>query len=137
MLTNFIVDKLFYRKVNVNNYPKLKLIFILVDTNLPHFRTRSHLSIAIPPSVSSSYAPSSIEQPPTKSSSSIPTSIALPPSKSHDRAPTKIWKHGFEDSPIAHHKHHYSRRKNRNPAPVPTSPIQAPTYSSQGLILSP
>ncbi|WJX86399.1 hypothetical protein P8452_68713 [Trifolium repens] len=102
------------------------------DTNLPHFRTRSHLSIAIPPSVSSSYAPSSIEQPPTKSSSSVPTSIALPPSKSHDRAPTKIWKHGFEDSPISHHKHHYSRRKNRNPTPVPTAPIQAPTYNSQG-----
>ncbi|KAI5423869.1 hypothetical protein KIW84_030189 [Lathyrus oleraceus] len=73
------------------------------DTNLPHFRFSGH------------------------------SSIALPPYKSTARSPTKKQKHGSLDSPISHHKHHYSeKKKNRNPTLGPTSTIQAPTYSNQG-----
>jgi len=137
MLTNFIVDKLFFMKVHAKNYTKLKFIFTLVDTNLPHFRTRIHLSIAVPPTVSSSHVPSSIAQPPDKSTFGVPRSIAFPHSKSPDKAPRKVWKHGSLDSPISHHKHHHhSGIKNENRTPGPNSPIQAPSYSSQGLILS-
>lgn len=103
------------------------------DTNLPHFRTRSHLSIAVPPTVSSSHVRSSIAQPPDKSSSGVPRSIAFPHSKSPDKAPRKVWKHGSLGSPISHHKHHHhSRIKNENRTPGTNSPIQAPSYSSQG-----
>ncbi|XP_058750324.1 receptor-like serine/threonine-protein kinase ALE2 [Vicia villosa] len=101
------------------------------DSNLLHFRFSGHLSIAVPPTVSS-YVPSSIAQPPAKSLSGVPASIAFPPSKSNVRAPTKKPKHGSLDSPISHHKHHYTGKKNRNPTLGPTSTIQAPAYSNQG-----
>lgn len=130
-----MVDNLFYRKVHAHNYPKLTFVFPSVATNLFHSRARSHLSIAFPPSGSSYHVLSSIAHPPAKSSSGIATSIALPPSKSISKDPTKKWKHGSMDSPISHHKHHYSQRKNHILAPGPTYPIQAPTYSNQGLIL--
>nr|XP_012574086.1 receptor-like serine/threonine-protein kinase ALE2 isoform X2 [Cicer arietinum] len=102
-------------------------------TNLGHSSDRSHVSIAVPPSRSSSYVPSSIAQPPAKSSTGIAaTSVAFPPSKSTSRTPKKKWKHGSVDSPKLHHKHHYSIRKNHDPSPGPAYPIQAPTYSHQG-----
>ncbi|XP_061370310.1 receptor-like serine/threonine-protein kinase ALE2 [Gastrolobium bilobum] len=125
----------------------LQLIFLLIKlhlvvstqqlhehaaTNLRHSRARSHFVNAFSPSKSSSEVPSSISQPPSHSSSGVPTSIALPPSKSILKAPTKKWMHGPVDSPISHHKHHYSKRKSSKPTPGPAYPIQAPTYSHQG-----
>ncbi|KAJ1420307.1 Serine-threonine/tyrosine-protein kinase, catalytic domain [Sesbania bispinosa] len=104
----------------------------LVATKLLHSRARSHLSVAFPPSVSSSEVPSTIAHPPDESSSGVAASIAFPPSKSIDKAPTKKWTHSSVDSPISHHKHHYSITKNHNPTPGPTYPVQAPTYSHQG-----
>ncbi|XP_028789779.1 receptor-like serine/threonine-protein kinase ALE2 [Neltuma alba] len=62
-------------------------------TNLHH--SRSHSSIALPPS---------------QSSPRVPASIAIPPSKSLSP--------GSVRSPISHHKHHHSRRKSRNPTPT-------------------
>ncbi|RDX73546.1 Receptor-like serine/threonine-protein kinase ALE2, partial [Mucuna pruriens] len=131
-LTYFIVDNLLYRKVHTHNYPKLKSIFPSVATKLLHSSDRSHFSIAISPSKSLSEGHSSIAHPPSESSSGVPASIALSPSKSIPKAPTIIWTHGSVDTPISHHKHHYSKRKSRNPTLAPTYPVQAPTYSHQG-----
>ncbi|KAG5016147.1 hypothetical protein JHK85_022283 [Glycine max] len=127
----------------------LQLIFLLIElhlvfctqqvheyaaTKLQHSSDRSHFSIAIPPSKSSSEGHSSIAHPPSESSSGVPASIALSASKSIHKAPTIIWTHSSVDSPILHHKHHFSKRKFSNPTPVaaPTYPVQAPTYSHQG-----
>ncbi|XP_027334657.1 receptor-like serine/threonine-protein kinase ALE2 isoform X2 [Abrus precatorius] len=124
----------------------LQLIFLLIKLHLVvstqqlheyaaatllHSSARSHFGIAIPPSKSSSEIPS-IAHPPSESTSDVPESIALPPSKSISKAPTKIRTHGSVDSPISHHKHHYSRRKSHNQTPAPAYPIQAPSYSHQG-----
>jgi len=112
----------------------LKFIFPYVATKLQHSSDRSHVSIAIPPSKSHSEGHSSIAHSPFKSSSGVPASIALSPSKSIHKAPTIIWTHGSVDSPISHHKHHYSKRKSHNPTLAPSYAVQAPTYSHQGLI---
>lgn len=132
-----MVDNLLYRKAHAHNYPKLIFISPSVATKLQHSSDRSHFSIAIPPSKSSSEGHSSIAHPPSESSSGVPASIALSASKSIHKAPTIIWTHSSVDSPILHHKHHFSKRKFSNPTPVaaPTYPVQAPTYSHQGLIL--
>ncbi|KAK7381755.1 hypothetical protein VNO80_00302 [Phaseolus coccineus] len=126
----------------------LQLIFLLIElhlvvcaqqihayaaTKLPDSRDRRHISIAIPPSKSSSEGHSSIiAHSPSKSSSRVPSSIALSPSKSIHKAPTIIWTHSSVDSPISHHKHHYFKRKSHNPALAPIYSVQAPTYSHQG-----
>ncbi|XP_047148066.1 receptor-like serine/threonine-protein kinase ALE2 isoform X2 [Vigna umbellata] len=124
----------------------LPLIFLLIQlhlavctqqiheyaaTELQHSSDRSHFSIAIPPK-SSSEGHSSIAHSPSKSSSGVPASIALSPSKSIHKAPTIIWTHGSVDSPILHHKHHYSKRKSHNPTLAPIYAVQPPTYSHQG-----
>ncbi|XP_054780849.1 receptor-like serine/threonine-protein kinase ALE2 isoform X2 [Prosopis cineraria] len=85
-------------------------------TNQHH--SRSHKSIALPP---------------TKSSYGVLASIALPPSKSLSKAPIKERTHGLVDSPILPHKHHHSRRKSSEPAPEPTYSVHPPTYSHQGI----
>ncbi|QCE02256.1 serine/threonine-protein kinase PBS1 [Vigna unguiculata] len=124
----------------------LPLIFLLIQlhlvvctqqiheyaaTKLQHSSDRSHFSIAIPPK-SSSEGHSSIAHSPSKSSSGVPESIALSPSKLIHKAPTIIWTHGSDDSPISHHKHHYSKRKFHNPTIAPIYAVQPPTYIHQG-----
>ncbi|KAK7255593.1 hypothetical protein RIF29_29006 [Crotalaria pallida] len=84
--------------------------------NLHHSRGGGHFSIAFPPS---------------KSSSAVPASIALPPFKSIPKTSTKEWTHGYVDSPLSHHKHHYSRRKSTNRTPAPIYPIHPPSYGPQ------
>ncbi|XP_027906457.1 receptor-like serine/threonine-protein kinase ALE2 isoform X1 [Vigna unguiculata] len=124
----------------------LPLIFLLIQlhlvvctqqiheyaaTKLQHSSDRSHFSIAIPPK-SSSEGHSSIAHSPSKSSSGVPESIAVSPSKLIHKAPTIIWTHGSDDSPISHHKHHYSKRKFHNPTIAPIYAVQPPTYIHQG-----
>ncbi|KAF1898492.1 hypothetical protein Lal_00032072 [Lupinus albus] len=87
-----------------------------VAPNLHHSKGRSQFSIALSPS---------------KQSYGVPTSIALPPSKSIPKTSTKERIHSSVDTPISHHKHHYTNTKSTNPTLAPIYPMQPPTYSHQ------
>ncbi|XP_024027901.1 receptor-like serine/threonine-protein kinase ALE2 [Morus notabilis] len=62
-----------------------------------------------------------------------PPSIALPPSMSSSGAPSRKWAHGPLSSPaISHHKHHHKRRKFNTSASDPLHPTytqQGPSVS--------
>ncbi|RYR40429.1 hypothetical protein Ahy_A09g046184 isoform B [Arachis hypogaea] len=101
-------------------------------TNPHHSRASNQFSIAIPPLKSTSGVSKSTAHAPSKSSSSVPVSIAMPPSKPIQRTHARKWTHSSMDSPISHHKHHYSRKRSGNPTPAPAYPIHPPAYSYQG-----
>ncbi|XP_057735691.1 receptor-like serine/threonine-protein kinase ALE2 [Arachis stenosperma] len=125
----------------------LKLILLLIKLHLvlstqqlheyevtnPHdSRASNQSSIAIPPLKSTSQVSKSTAHAPSKSSSNVPVSIAMPPSKPIQRTHARKWTHSSMDSPISHHKHHYSRKRSGNPTPAPAYPIHPPAYSYQG-----
>ncbi|XP_028778742.1 receptor-like serine/threonine-protein kinase ALE2 isoform X2 [Neltuma alba] len=106
------------------------LFFLIIKLHLVVSATHFHGYEGINQHHSRSHA--SIALPPTKSSYGVPESIALPPSKSLSKAPIKERTHGLVGPPILHHMHHHSRRKFSKPAPEPTYSVHPPAYSHQG-----